>query len=38
MVHPHSVVKKAQQHLFYLRRLKKFVLAPKTLKVLQIHH
>ena len=26
-----SVVKKAQQHLFNLRRIKKFGLAPKTL-------
>jgi hypothetical protein len=31
MVHTHSVVKKAQQRLFNLRRLKKFVLVPKTL-------
>jgi hypothetical protein len=31
MVHPHSVVKEAQQRLINLRRLKKFVLAPKTL-------
>ena len=29
--HTDSVVKKAQQHLFNLRRLKKFDLAPKTL-------
>jgi hypothetical protein len=29
--HTDSVVKKAQQHLFNLRRLKKFSLAPKTL-------
>ena len=32
MVHPHrNVVKKVQQRLFNLRRLKKFGLAPKTL-------
>jgi hypothetical protein len=29
--HTNSVVKKAQQHLFNLRRLKKFVFTPKTL-------
>ena len=29
--HTDSVVKKAQQRLFNLRRLKKFDLAPKTL-------
>ena len=29
--HTDSVVKKAQQHLFNLRRLKKFGLSPKTL-------
>jgi hypothetical protein len=29
--HTDSVVKKAQQHLFDLRRLKKFGLSPKTL-------
>jgi hypothetical protein len=29
--HTYSVVKKAQQSLFNLRRLKKFVLSPKTL-------
>ena len=32
--HTDSVVKKAQQHLFNLRRLKKFGLAPKTLTTL----
>jgi hypothetical protein len=35
--HTDSVVKKAQQCLFNLRRLKKFGLAPKTLKLLQMH-
>ena len=29
--HPDSVVKKAQQHLFNLRRLKEFGWSPKTL-------
>ena len=38
MFHPHRVVKKAQQRLFNLRRLKKFGLASKTLKLLQMHH
>ena len=33
-----ETVMKARQHLFNLRRLKKFVLAPKTLKLLQIHN
>jgi hypothetical protein len=33
-----GVVKKAQQHLFNLRRLKKFGLAPKTLKPLHMHN
>jgi pantothenate kinase type III len=32
MVHPHSVVKKAQQHLFNIRRQKTFGLTPKTLR------
>ena len=32
------VVKKAQQRLFNLRRLKKFVLAPETLKLLQTYN
>jgi hypothetical protein len=36
--HTDSVVKKAQQRLFNLRRLKKFVLAPTTLKLLQMHN
>ena len=40
--HTNSVVKKAQQCLFNLRRLNKFVLAPKTLswphKCLQMHN
>ena len=31
MVHTDSVVKKAQQRLFNLRRLKKFGMSPKTL-------
>ena len=30
MVHPDSVVMKAQQRLFNLRKLKKFGLSPKT--------
>ena len=38
MVHPHSVVKAAQQSLFNLMRLNKFGLAPKTLKLLQMHN
>ena len=33
--HTDSIVKKAQQRLFNLRRLKKCVLSPKTLKLLQ---
>jgi hypothetical protein len=32
------VVKKAQQSLFNLRKLKKFSLAQKTLKPLQMHN
>ena len=36
--HTNSVVKKAQQRLFNLRRLKKFGLAPKTVKLLQMHN
>ena len=37
--HTNSVVKKAQQCLFNLRRLKKFDLAPKTLtNFLQMHN
>ena len=36
--HTDSVVKKVQQCLFNLRRLKKFGLAPKTLKLLQMHN
>ena len=36
--HTDSVVKKAQQCLFNLRRLKKFGLSPKTLKLLQMHN
>jgi hypothetical protein len=32
------VVKKVQQRLFNLRRLKKFGLSPKTLKHLQMHN
>ena len=36
--HTDSVVKKAQQCLFKLRRLKKFGLSPKTLKLLQMHN
>jgi hypothetical protein len=37
-IHTDSVVKKAQQCLFNLRRLKKFGLSPKTLKLLQMHN
>ena len=36
--HTDSVVKAAQQRLFNLRRLKKFGLSPKTLKLLQMHN
>jgi hypothetical protein len=36
--HTDSVVKEAQQRLFNLRRLKKFGLAPKTLKLLKMHN
>ena len=36
-IHTDSVVKKAQQRLFNLRRLKKFGLPPEALKLLQIH-
>jgi hypothetical protein len=36
--HTDSVVKAAQQWLFNLRRLKKFGLSPKTLKLLQMHN
>jgi hypothetical protein len=36
--HTDSVVKAEQQRLFNLRRLKKFGLASKTLKLLQMHH
>ena len=36
--HTDSVVKKAQQRLFNLRRLKKFGLSPKALKLLQMHN
>ena len=37
--HTDSVVKKAQQRLFNLRRLKKFGLSPKTCqKLLQMHN
>jgi hypothetical protein len=37
-IHTNNVVKKAHQCLFNLRRLKKFGLAPKNLKLLQMHH
>ena len=37
-IHTDRVVKKAQQHLLNLRRLKKFGLSPKTLKLLQLHN
>jgi hypothetical protein len=36
--HADSVGKKAHQHLFNLRRLKKFGLSPKTLKLLQMYN
>ena len=36
--HTDSMLKKAQQRLFNLRRLKKFGLSPKTLKPLQMHN
>ena len=36
--HTDSVVKKAQQRLFNLRRLKKFALSAKTHKLLQMHN
>ena len=36
--HTDSVVKKVQQRLFNLRRLKKFGFSPKTLKLLQMHN
>ena len=36
--HRDSVVKKAQQRLLNLRRLKKFGLSPKILKLLQMHN
>ena len=36
--HTDSMVKKVQQRLFTLRRLKKFVLTSKTLKLLQMHN
>jgi hypothetical protein len=36
--HTDGVVKKAQQSLFNLRRLKKFGLSPKTRKLLQMHN
>ena len=35
--HTDRVLKKVQRCLFNLRRLKKFVLAPKSLKLLQMH-
>jgi hypothetical protein len=35
--HTDSLVKTAQQRLFNLRRLNKFGLSPKTLKLLQMH-
>jgi hypothetical protein len=37
-IHTDSMVKKAQKRLFNLRRLKKFGLSPKTLKLLQMHN
>lgn len=36
--HTDSMVKAAQQHIFNLRKLKKFSSAPKTNKLLQMHH
>ena len=36
--HTDSIVKKAQQRLFNLRRPKKIGLSPKTLKLLQMHN
>jgi hypothetical protein len=36
--HTKTVVKKAQQHLFPLRRLKRFRMGTQILKVLQLHH
>ena len=36
--HTDSVVKKAQQSLFILRRLNKVGLSPKTLNILQMHN
>ena len=36
--HTDSIVKKAQQRLFNLRRLKKFSLSPKAHKLLQMHN
>jgi hypothetical protein len=38
ITHTDSVVEKAQQRLFNLRRLKEFGLSPKTLKLLQMHN
>ena len=36
--HTHTVVKRARQHLFPLKRLKRFGIGPQILKVLQLHH
>ena len=36
--HTKTVVKTTQQHLFTLRRLKRFGKGPQILKVLQLHH
>ena len=33
-----TVAKRARQHLFPLRRLKRFGMGPQILKVLQLHH
>ena len=36
--HTKTVVKRARQSLFPLRRLKRFSMGPQILKVLQLHH
>ena len=36
--HTKTVVKRERQHIFTLRRLKRFGIGPQILKVLQLHH
>jgi hypothetical protein len=36
--HTKTVVTRARQHLFPLRRLKTFAMGPQILKVIQLHH